>query len=241
MIIITKLSWDNRNYESGLDRGVFYPKDGPGEAWNGLTSVNESPSSNEQTRYIDGVKTHYHHRSEDFSGTIETFSYPKSFYENVLTQNRCESFGLSYRVDSDGGYKIHLVYNVVVSPTSFDYRQSDTDSFSWVFTTRPLPIPGVRLSAHLIIDTSKAYSWTVAVLEDILYGSETEAARLPLPEEVLDIFEANSILQVIDHGDGTFTVNGPNSAIQMLDTTTFQITWPSAVYIDAVSYTISSL
>lgn len=52
-----RLSWDKageRLYETGVDRGVFYPfttggKYGSGVAWNGLTAVNETPSGAEPT------------------------------------------------------------------------------------------------------------------------------------------------------------------------------------------------
>lgn len=228
MSTISRLTWNKRDYEAGLDRGVLYPKDGPGVAWNGLTSVQESPSSDTQTRYIDGVKTRVRQGLEIFSGTIEAFTYPNPFPK---------TFGLSYRVKD----KIHLVYNVLLEPTGFNYQQSDTEPFSWGFSTKPIPVPGVAMSARLVVDGSKAYSWTLAVLEDILYGSDSGSPRLPLPQEVLDIFDVNSILKVTDNGDGSFTVEGPDDVIQMLDQTTFQITWTSAVYIDEDSYTLSSL
>lgn len=239
---MSRLIWDKQDYEAGLDRGVFYSQDGSGEAWNGLTSVKESSSdSDEQAHYIDGVKTHRRRRLEDFSGTIEAFTYPDSFYEDMLTQRRPKSFGLSYRVKSGDDYKIHLVYNALISPGGFSYKPFEAESFSWEFSTKPLPIPGGRLiSAHLIVDTSKAYPWTVTAFENVLYGSESDVARLPFPSEVLDIFDVNSILKVTDNGDGSFTVEGPDDVIQMIDPTTFQITWPSAVYIDEDSYTLSS-
>lgn len=195
----------------------------------------------EQTRHIDGVKTHFRRRRGEFAGTLQAFTYPTSFYENVLTQKRRNSFGLSYRINSGDGHKIHLVYNALVSTTAFNYRHAEADSFSWSFTTKAIPIPGAKPSAHLIVNTNKAYLWTLTALEDLLYGSESGEPRLPSPEEVLDIFEVNSILRVTDHGDGTFTATGPDEVVQMLDETTFQINWPSAVYIDEVSYTLSSL
>jgi hypothetical protein len=99
---------------------------------------------------------------------------------------------------------------------------------------------GLR-SAQLVIDRDLAYSSTIEALEEVLYGSEAEAPRLPTPQEVMAIFEENSILQVVDHGDGSFTVTGPDEAIQMLDATSFEITWASAVYVDAETYTIHSL
>lgn len=237
------MTWDEGSpYETGVDRGVFYPNDGPAEPWNGLSSVKETPSSDTNTRYIDGVKTYIRHKPEDFSGTIEAFSHPESFYEMVLLQNRKKNFGLSYRVKNGDDYKIHLIYNVLVMPSSFDYRQmTETDPFSWVLTTKPVAIPGAKASSHVVIDTSKANPQTVSSFEDILYGNEVEEARLPSPYEIVDIFEANSILLVVDHGDGSFTVTGPDEAIQMIDPTTFQISWPSVIYVDEVRYTISSM
>lgn len=65
--------------------------------------------------------------------------------------------------------------------------------------------------------------------------------RFPTLEELLDIFESGVILRITDHGDGTWTADGPDSAIQMLTESMFRITWPSAVYISADTYQISSL
>lgn len=144
---------------------------------------------------------------------------------------------MSYRVAS----KIHILYNVLVSPSPSARVQNETEIFSWPFTTKPIEMPEGHLSAQFVIDCDLAYSWTVEALEAVLYGSDAEASRLPTPQEVFDIFEENSILQVIDHGDGSFTVTGPDEAIQMLDATSFQITWPSAEYVDAETYTIHSL
>jgi len=92
-----------------------------------------------------------------------------------------------------------------------------------------------------VISADVAYSSALSDLEDVLYGSATTDPRIPLPAEILSIFEENSILQIIDNGDGTWTAIGPSSAIIMLDSITFQIDWPSAVFIDANSYSIHSL
>jgi hypothetical protein len=143
------------------------------------------------------------------------------------------------------GYLLHLVYNVLVAPSPYMHQQSNVESYSWGFTTLPLDIPsswyGASRTAHLIVDSRIAYTSTLADLEDILYGTDSSNPTMPTPQEVFDIFEENSILIVTDHGDGSFTVDGPDSAIIMLDSTTFEITWPSAVFVDAVSYTIHSL
>lgn len=241
---MTRISWDstNRPYEDGVDRGVFYPPNVPGVAWNGLTSIIESPSEgDEQTRYIDGVKTYIRRRSGNFEGTIQALTCPKEFYESVLTQRRQRRFGLSYRVQTEDSYKIHLVYNILTAPSELVYNQNDATPFSWSFTTDPIAIPYASPTAHLIVDAARAYSWTVDDLEKVLYGDDERAPSLPSPAEVLDIFEVNSILRIIDHGDGTWTAIGVDEVVQMLDATTFQIDWPSAVYLDDVTYKISSL
>jgi hypothetical protein len=59
-----RLAWDRageRLYETGVDRGVLYLPDNNGnyndsEAWNGLTTVTESPSGAESNKqYADNI------------------------------------------------------------------------------------------------------------------------------------------------------------------------------------------
>lgn len=221
---------------------MLYPQNSPGVAWDGLVSVNsDEQDSDANSRYIDGVKTNQRRSSGSFSGTIQAFTYPDELFSDGLTQRQIPSFGLSYRIQSAVGHKIHLVYNLKIPRGEISYNQNEVGAFQWAFTTFPVLVPGAKSSAHLVVDTSQAYSSTVDALYDILYGTEAFDASLPSPEIVLDLFEENSILQIIDHGDGTWTAKGPDSVIQMLDSTTFQIDWPSAVYIDAETYTIHSL
>jgi len=240
---MTKLTWEaERLYEQGIDRGVLYPKVGPGEAWNGLTAVNEQViESTSRFYYVDGIKVYMDRRPGEFSGTIEAFTYPDSFYEEVLTQKRAQGFGLSYRVSGGESYRIHIVYNVVTSPSNRDYDQKDPTTFSWAFTTTPVDTPLARKSAHFIIDTRLAYSWTVSDLEDILYGTDSTEPRLPTPQEIWDIVEVNSLLIVTDYGDGTFNITGPDDAITDLGSDTFNVDWPSVVILDVNNYRISSL
>lgn len=240
---MTRLTWDSLpTQEAGVDRGVFYPATGSGVAWNGLSSVGEAPTnSEEQVRYVDGIKTRIRRSRGEFAGAIEAFTYPDEFYENVLVQKRATTFGLCYRIPAGDSYRIHLVYNVVLVPDKRSYKQRETDIFRWNFTTLPIPVTGAALTAHLILDGNFAYPWVLEEIEDILYGSDDAAPRLPLPQELIDIAEAGSILIVTDHGDGTFTVTGPDEAITTLSATTFEITWPSVLILDPDTYQISSL
>lgn len=242
---MAKLVWDKtgpRQFTSGVDRGVYYPTDSPGEVWNGLASVKESPSDTDvRTRYVDGLPTRRASRPGSFAGSIEAYTYPDVFEEDVAGRRFPKTFGLSYRVQTNGSYKIHILYNVLVKKNDQNYEQEDPSIFSWDFTTKPITIPDARTTAHLVIDASVAYPWTLEALENALYGSEEAESRLPSPTEVIDIFDVNSILRVIDNGDGTWTATGPDEAFDMLDTTTFEITWPSAIFIDEETYELSSL
>lgn len=244
---MTKLVWDQTatdgRYEAGVDRGVFYPSNGPGIVWNGLTSVQESPSgADESTRYIDGVKTRNGRKPSEFAGTIEAYSYPEKLYDDVLSRRKQQGFGFSYRVmTGESSYKIHLVYNVLLGPDNHEYQYEGDSTFSWDFTTKPVHVPYMRPTSHLVIDSSVAYPETIAALEDLLYGSDAAEAKFPTPADVLQLFEDHSILQIIDNGDGTWTAIGPADAITINTDGSFSISWPSAVWVDNDTYTIHSL
>jgi len=254
---MTRLIWNesgSRYYETGVDRGVFYPPGKTGVPWNGLVSVREAPSgSGKSERYFDGEKYYVESTADSFSGTIEAFTYPEAFepYDgmddrHLAHQRSRKPFNLSYRtMNGDDVYSLHLAYNVLVEPTARPYTSQAEDvepiTFSWDFTTLPVHVPGAKPTAHIIMLTRISYSWTLKDLEDVLYGKEGEDARFPTPQEVMELVESNAVVRIVDHGDGTWSAIGPDDVIQMLDDTTFQIDWPSAVYLDEDTYRISSL
>lgn len=244
---MTRLTWGERPYEVGVDRGVCYTPGGIGESWNGLTNVEESPSESSETRYQDGIKLPNRKTSESFSATIEAFTYPPSFEERLglsgglISRRRQGFFDFSYRIMTESGYKIHLVYNALATPTSYSYQQNDASPFSWDVTTRPRYMPSALPSAHIVVDSSLAYETVITQLEDILYGNDAFEPRMPTPEEVYAIFEENSILRVIDLGAGVFRITGPDDAVITLDANTSRVTWPSVIQLDTDTYSISSL
>ena len=260
-----RISWGDtgaRFYEIGVDRGVLYPPTGPGVAWNGLTAVNESPSGGEERSfYLDGVMYLQIPAAEEFEGTVEAFTYPDEFAQCdgsaqpfsglFVTRQPRRPFGLSYRtyVGNDSGgmenaYKIHIIYNALAAPSNRGNAtvgdSMNPSNFSWNIKTKPAVVPGYKNTAHLVIRSDTATPRALSTLEDMLYGTPDEAARLPTPAEILNLFEFDFGIIVTDNGNGTFTVTAPGDVITFLDATTFQITAPSAVFIDADSYTISS-
>jgi hypothetical protein len=240
-----RLVWDDirsRDYEIGVDRGVFYNSSGNAEVWNGLISVQEMTDDSENsTQHIDGLKYGIRRNRGEFAGTIQAFTYPESFPEHgMATMQKRWPFGMSYRTKTKTGYKIHLVYNVLTSVSRRSYTINETSPFSWDFATLPVKVPWHSPSAHLVIDSSAASSGAMVDLENILYGSDDAEGRLPLPDELFAIFDIHAILRVIDNGDGSFTVIGPSSMVKMLDATTFEIKSPTAIYIDDETYLLSS-
>lgn len=202
------LDWDEvgkKVYETGVDRGVLYVYDnvsheyGDGVNWNGITSVNESPSGAEVTDlWADNIKYLSIRSLENFNFTINAYTSPDQFDEcdgmriplrgvRVTQQNR-KMFGFSYRSligndteYNDYGYEIHLVYGATCSPSDKD-RQTVNDSpdaveFSWECTTTPVPIGfGLKPTAHLIIKSTDFITDNdkerLKNLESILYGKK---------------------------------------------------------------------
>lgn len=235
---MTRLSWASGAYFSGVDRGVFFGPTGA-EAWNGLVSVVENtPDLRTRVIYRDGRRTVNQRAEDSFSATVSCFTYPEA-----LESRR--PFGLSYRVTTAKGYQIHLVYNALAQFSSRTYTQNDTTPFSVDISTRPMAIPSeaplqMGPSAHLIVDAAAATPAAIANLESVLYGADTHSARLPLPEEVIAIFDADPSLKIIDNGDGTFTVDGPDELVYALDLTEFSVSNPTVVYVNSESYTMRS-
>ncbi len=222
---------------------MLYPNQGYGQAWSGLISVVEAPvDSVSSPRYQDGLRRSNRQTNGHFAGTINAYSAPEAFLDDVLAQVRPKSFGMSFRTTKPTGYKLHLLYNVLVSPSQYAHKQSDVESYSWNFTTLPVLVPGAQPTAHVVVEGGVAYPWIVEAIEDILYGTESEDARLPTPGELVTMFESFGILRVTDNGDGTWTAETEESGIiSFPDADSFEINWPSAVYVTSDTYTLSTL
>lgn len=254
---VTKLVWGLSStplFEAGVDRGVVYPLGGEGIPWNGLVSVKESSAgASEVIGFYDGEKYRNQLGVGSYSAVVESFTYPMLLddYETVnnglLANSRrdIQYFNFTYRTGTDEHYKIHLVYNATATPSEKSYSSlggsADAARFSFDISTLPIKVPGAKDSAHFILDSTVVYPWVLTQIENTLYGSAGFEPSFPTFDELYALVEDGSILKITDHGDGTWTADGPESVIQMLDSTTFEISWPSAVYLDADTYQISSL
>lgn len=165
---MTVLKWDQdseRLYETGVKKPVLYPYTAVSEkignldtnyangvAWNGMSSITESPSGAESNPvYANDAKYLDLRSAEEFAATIEAYTYPKEWEicdgsANLTTgdtatavgtaiagvslgQQVRKPFGLSYRtvlgndeMYEDYSYKLHLIYKATASPSEKQYQ-----------------------------------------------------------------------------------------------------------------------
>ena len=214
-----RITWDDtskRLYETGVKMGVVYPIQSGGAytkgvAWNGLTAVTESPSGAEATAlYADDIKYLNLMSNEEFSATIEAYTYPDEFAECdgsaelakgvMIGQQKRKTFGLCYRTTlgndvegNDYGYKLHLVYGCLAAPSEKAYStindSPEAITFSWEVSTTPVAVTGFKPTSQITIDSTKVNTSKLSALENVLYGTNADGdtgaePRLPLPDEV---------------------------------------------------------
>lgn len=195
-------------YETGVRNGVLYPISidsttheasyPVGVAWNGLTTVTEKPTGAEATAiYADDIKYLNLYSVEEFEATIEAYTYPDEFAECdgsaalttgvMLSQQPRKAFGLVYRtvigndVDADDyGYKLHVIYHAMASPTEKGYStindSPEAITFSWDIKTTPVAVTGHKPTAHLVIDSTKVTSAKLEALEAVMFGADAFSA-----------------------------------------------------------------
>lgn len=213
----SKLVWDEtgkRYYETGVSQGVLYVQGTGGTyptgvAWNGLVSVTEKPTGAEASAiYADNIKYLNLISNEDFEASLECYTYPDEFAACdgsleiakgvTVGQQKRKTFGLCYKTvlgndvsGDDYGYKLHIIYGATAAPSEKAYAtvndSPEAITFSYDLKTTPISVEGCKPTASLTIDSTKVDPTKLASLETILYGSDTVAARLPLPGEIIEL------------------------------------------------------
>ena len=253
---MARLTWDavgERLYETGVRQCVIYPMSNNayplGVAWNGITGVTESPSgADSNPQYADDIKYLNLISAEEFGATVTAFTYPEEFaicdgsaapVAGVrISQQPRKPFGLCYRTvvgnDTDGeeyGYKLHLIYNALASPSEKGYStindSPEAIEFSWELTTTPISVTGYKPTAHMVIDSTKVNTANLEALEDILYGTASADPRLPLPDEIISLMGGSSFDITLNRGNATVKMG---SSLTLKATTTpagKTVTWTS--------------
>ena len=211
-------------YELGVSKCVLFVMDKDthnykeGVAWNGITSISETPEGADKTDiYADNTKYASFRALETFGGTIEAYTYPDEFAEcdgsispkkglNIGQQGR-KTFALAYKtqvgsdVDSEASaYKIHIIYGCTCSPTERSYEtindSPESDPFSWEFDSTPVPIEGYKDTSIITLD-SRATEQAAALktIEDMIY----ETGKLPMPADILNAYGVTSNTESEDH------------------------------------------
>jgi len=202
-------------YESGLDRGVLYVRDGSGNyplgvAWEGLINLTEKPGGAEPTDlWANNVKYAQLISTEIFDGSLEAYTFPDEFgvcdgVEEAITgmhisQQARASFGLSYRtwVGSEAAgaqaeYKLHVIYGCLIQPSEVS-RATINDSpeaatFSWEFKTVPAAMAGELPVSKITLNSADLPAPQMAAVKDALWGVDTPTdAYLPLPDALLTL------------------------------------------------------
>lgn len=206
-----------RFYETGVSKCVLYPQknDGTypnGVPWNGVTGITESPSgADANDLYADNIKYATLRSAETFACTLEAYTYPDEWAECdgsaepadgvKIGQQIRKSFGLSYvtqigndtATSDDDGYLIHLIYGGTASPSERSYQtindSPEAITFSWEIQTVAVNVEGYNPTSSIVINSLKADETQLKALEDIIWGSDSEEAKLPSPDEVLALFK----------------------------------------------------
>ena len=216
---MAKLVFNNvgeRLFETGVKNGVLYVMGDEGTyekgvVWNGLTAVTESPSGADTTPlYADDVKYVVIYAAEEFGATVEAFTYPEEFEQCdgsaaisegvTIGQQSRKSFGMCYKTSvgndvqgQDFGYKIHIIYGAKAAPSEKSYStindSPEAVTFSWELSTVPVPVEGFNPTATMVIDSTRVPAEKMKLIEDKLYGTESEEATLPLPNELLALLK----------------------------------------------------
>lgn len=252
----------DRVYEAGLDRGVLYVDGQDGVAWNGLISVDENYNNEVEAIYYDAVKANDIVTLGDFSGTLRAYTYPDEFLECegifedqsgvFVTNQPVKRFGLCYRTlvgegtnSLSSGYKLHILYNLTAVPAQRTRRSLALDispiEFQWELSSIPEPIAGYRPTSHLILDSRRIDEWLLQDIESILYGDETRGPTLPDLRSLTTFIRKWDRLIIQDNGDGTWTAIAPRPGIiTQISDTEYEIESDTIVYLDDVTYEISS-
>lgn len=180
--------------------------------WNGITGVDEGVDGGESDKhYADNIVYLNLMGTEEFTPTITAFTYPPEFAECdgskelvpgvfISAQER-EEFGFSYRTkrgnDVDGqdhAYRIHIVYGCKAEPSERSYETVNDSiepmELSWDCSTTPVSVTGAKPTAHLYFDSDRVSSAFLKALEDILYGTDEAEGRLPLPDEIVALYNS---------------------------------------------------
>lgn len=255
---MTALVWDKpdeRTYERGIDRGVIYISD-KAVPWNGLISVKETEVNTSVVKSKFENLTYFNTRiSGFFQATITAFNYPVEFLKAlgepmvqpgfIITGQQKQRFSFSYRtMVNDKDYKIHIVYNALISPLKRAYQTIDrginVSRYEWQIDCTPPEVSNLsQPTAHMIIDSRTTQPEVLDILETILYGTDETDPQLVDQVEILGYFDG---IFIELHEDGTYTVTAYDygDKLTMLDEEVAEFTYRYGEWLNTDTYSIKT-
>lgn len=249
-------------FETGIDRGAIYLRDGRVIPWNGLTSVNENLGQQSSPVFYNGVKLSEIQSSSGFSASVSAITYPDELDEVCggspirrgvhLWDQPPQSFGFTYRtvvgndlVGVDAGHKIHFVYNISAKMSDRTYNtlsdEIELTEFQWDFLAVPEHLDIHRPSTHLVMDTTKATPALVEIIQNYIWGTQDSPPVLPPLNVLLSlIIEQNNFINIVDNGNGTWTASTTaEGIINDLTGGVFEIQEATVAPVNSTTYIIS--
>lgn len=220
MARLTWLDEGTHKYKLGVDMTTLYPRDvakktwATGVAWNGVTTVTESPSGGDENKYYANNELYLSMRGlEELGFSIEAYYSPEEFDECdgqaspapglKITQQTRKPFCFAYRKkignDTEGidyDYEIHILYNATCSPTEESAEtineSPEPGTMSWECSALPVPVPGYKPTARIKLIASETPEAALKKIEDALFGGEGSEPHVLMPAEIIQILNENA-------------------------------------------------
>lgn len=241
---MAKLTWHDvgeKYYETGIKDVVLYViKDDleaakatdtdyeNGQAWNGVTSLSETPSGGEANDlYADDDKYLSLYSEEQLGASLEAYTYPEDWglcdgsaevIKGVeIKQQSRKMFGLSYittvgndTLNNDAGEKLHILYGCKASPSDRSYTtindSPEAITFSWELTTTKQEVPeGYKKTCLITIDTTKLTGGknnaTYKKLKAMLQGVDADSTAEPAVADAAPYLpRAKAVIEMFANG-----------------------------------------
>lgn len=219
-----KLKWDQPGqhfYENGICEVALFVMDsktsqyGAGNAWDGVTNVTVTPEGAEPTNlYANNRKYLTMLSAENVNASIECYTFPDEFYDCLgmyemlpgmrVAQQAHKTFALCFKtgIGSDAnpnlGFKFHVLYSCVASPSEKAYNTINEDpeamTLSFELSTTPVEagVEGFNAFSYLefkstdYVDAEGKMDAKFQAVLDAFYGADGEEAvsKLLLPNEI---------------------------------------------------------
>lgn len=204
------LDWGDiskRNYETGIDRGMWCDGVFYGRPWPALISVQEQIGVTTEVANYAGQPVHHITNLGEYTATVKAFAKPdSSFYDFHLFEGNVQIrpgvylggqapriFNFSWRSwvgDPVGGdeahYKIHIVFNVIAVPEQMtantESNRPTPKTYGWKLRATPGLMNANAPTSKLVFDSRFASPATMSTLE-ILVG---DYGYFLNPQQVID-------------------------------------------------------